>query len=214
MTGRPGTADRVRLGECLLLATHTAGKLAELRSLLAPRGIEVIGAAERGLAEPEETETTFAGNALIKAQAAVAATGLPALADDSGLVVDALGGEPGVLSARWAGPQRDFSAAMDRVLEALATRRRHTPGERRAAFVTVLALARPHAAPALFEGRVDGYIADAPRGSEGFGYDPIFVPQAGDGRTFGEMSAAQKAGQGSPLSHRARAVAAFLAALA
>lgn len=190
----------------LVLATHNAGKVREFRDLLAPLGITVVAAGELDLPEPEETATTFEGNAILKAEAARDATGLPALADDSGLAVAALGGAPGVYSARWAGPDKDFAAAMARVLAGVAD-------DRRAAFVAVLALAAPGEATRTWEGRVDGTLADAPRGSQGFGYDPIFIPGQGDGRTFGEMSAAEKHGGVEPLSHRARAVASFLSAL-
>lgn len=193
----------------LIVASHNAGKIAEFRALLEPSGITVVGAGELGLAEPQETEETFSGNAALKAEAAARATGLPALADDSGLSVDALGGAPGVHSARWAGPAKDFAAAMARVLTLLREDGHRTRQARRASFIAVLALARPGAPTRLYEGRTGGTIAERPRGSEGFGYDPIFVPDDGDGRTFGEMSAAEKHGLESPLSHRARAVAAF-----
>lgn len=190
----------------LVLATHNPGKLAEMRALVGPLGVRVHSAAELALAEPEETAGTFAGNAALKAEAACAATGLPALADDSGLAVAALGGAPGVYSARWAGPERDFTAAMARVLDLVTGR------DRGAAFVCVLALAVPDGPTRLYEGRVEGAIAEAPRGT-GFGYDPIFVPVEGDGRTFGEMSPDEKAGTDAPLSHRARAIARFRTAL-
>jgi XTP/dITP diphosphohydrolase len=190
----------------LVLATHNPGKVAEFGGLLAPLGIAVVAAGALGLPEPEETADTFAGNAVLKAEAARDATGLPALADDSGLSVAALGGAPGIYSARWAGPGKDFAAAMARVLSGVGH-------DRRAAFVAVLALAAPDAATRTWEGRVDGTLAPAPRGSQGFGYDPIFVPDDGDGRTFGEMTAEEKHGGTAPLSHRARAVALFLAAL-
>lgn len=204
----------IRLGDRLVVATHNAGKLAEFSALLEPLGIAVAGAAEAGLAVPEETEDTFEGNAAIKAEAAMAATGLPALADDSGLVVDALAGDPGVRTADWAGPDRDYAAAMGRVIDGLAKAGARTADERRASFVAVLALARPRHETVFFKGRVEGHIADAPRGTAGHGYDPIFIPGQGDGRTFAEMTRAEKAGEGAPLSHRARAFAAFRAALA
>jgi len=202
----------IRLGGRIVLATHNAGKIAEFKSLIEPAGVTVLGAQDVGLVEPEETADTFEGNAAIKAETASEATDLPALADDSGLVVNALGGDPGVRTANWAGPARDYTAAMARVLDGLAAAGAHTPDTRGASFITVLALARRHHETLFFKGRVDGRIADAPRGS-GFGYNPLFIPDDSDGRTFGEMSDAEKAGIGAPLSHRARAVAAFIAAL-
>jgi len=197
----------------LLIATHNAGKLAEFRTLLEPAGITVLGAADAGLAEPEETEATFKGNAALKAEAAMRAQGIPALADDSGVTVDALGGDPGIYPARWAGPERDFGLAMGRVLDGLAAGGHTAPESRRAAFVAVLALARPGEETLFFEGRTEGVIAPAPRGTGGFGYDPLFIPDDGDGRTFGEMSVDEKHGTKAPLSHRARALATFAAAL-
>jgi XTP/dITP diphosphohydrolase len=170
----------------------------------------LLGAAALGLEEPEETGSTFRGNAILKAQAAARASGLVALADDSGLCVDALDGAPGVYSARWAGATKDFGAAMARVereLEAHAA-----PPPWRAAFVSVLALAWPDGAVETFEGRVDGSLVFPPRGTAGFGYDPIFRPDGHD-RTFGEMSSHEKHGipvDGSlALSHRARAFQKF-----
>lgn len=197
----------------LLIATHNAGKLAEFRALLEPAGIAVVGAGDAGLEEPEETEATFEGNAALKAEAAMRALNMPALADDSGVTVDALSGEPGIYSARWAGPSRDFDAAMGLVLDRLEAGGHTAPEARRGAFVAVLALARPGEPTLFFEGRTEGVIAPRPRGSNGFGYDPIFVPDDGDGRTFGEMSAAEKHGKTAPLSHRARALALFANAL-
>jgi XTP/dITP diphosphohydrolase len=190
----------------LVAATHNSGKLRELRELLAPYGVELVSAGELGLAEPEETGATFAENATLKAVAASRAAGLPALADDSGLCVEALGGAPGIYSARWAGERKDFSAAMRRVeAELHAT---GSPQPWRAYFVSALALAWPDDHLELFEGRVDGRLAFPPRGAHGFGYDPIFVPDGYD-RGFGEMTAAEKHGippDGSrALSHRARA---------
>ena len=205
-------AGPLAIGGRLVAATHNAHKLAELEAMLTPRGIELIDAGTLGLPEPEETAPTFAGNAAIKAEAAASATGLPALADDSGLVVDALGGEPGVLSARWAGPTKDFDHAMATVLRLLDEAGCAGPDQRAARFVAVLALARSQSETLTFEGTVEGIIASAPRGT-GFGYDPIFIPAQGDGRTFGEMSAAEKAGGDAPLSHRARAVASLAASL-
>jgi XTP/dITP diphosphohydrolase len=185
----------------LLIASHNEGKLREFAALLRPRGVAVVGAGELGLPEPEETGATFAENAILKARAAAAASGLPALADDSGLCVHALGGAPGVMSARWAGPERDFARAMARVLRELGD-----GPDRSAHFACVLALAWPEGRTRTFEGRVDGHLVSPPRGAGGFGYDPIFVP-SGETRTYAEMSPAEK--QGS--SHRARATAALIA---
>ena len=194
----------------LVIATHNAGKLREFEELLRPFDLSLLGAAALGLEEPEETGSTFRGNAILKAQAAARASGLVALADDSGLCVDALDGAPGVYSARWAGATKDFGAAMARVereLEAHAA-----PPPWRAAFVSVLALAWPDGAVEAFEGRVDGSLVFPPRGTAGFGYDPIFRPDGHD-RTFGEMSSHEKHGiplDGSlALSHRARAFQKF-----
>jgi XTP/dITP diphosphohydrolase len=187
-----------------VIATHNAGKLAEMRELLAPFGIEAVSAGELGLPEPEETGTMFAENAAIKAKAAADATGLPAFADDSGLCVDALDGAPGIFSARWAGPTKDFTGAMARIFAELD---RRDAAERRAHFVSALVLAWPDGHTELFEGRVFGELVAA-RGSAGFGYDPIFRPD-GHERTFGEMTADEKHGvdwqMGAGLSHRARA---------
>lgn len=192
----------------LVIATHNAGKLREMAELLAPYAIEAVSAGELGLPEPEETATTFSGNAAIKAEAATAATGLPAFADDSGLCVAALGGAPGIYSARWAKDAGSFEAAMGRIAEPLTGR----PGPHRAHFVSALALARPEAATIVVEGRVDGELVFPPRGTLGFGYDPIFRPDGHD-RTFGEMSSQEKHGipaDGSrALSHRARAFQEF-----
>jgi len=191
----------------LVIATHNPGKLREMRELLAPYGIEAQSAGELGLPEPEETGTTFAANARIKATAAAMATGRAAFADDSGLVVDALGGEPGIHSARWAGPEKDFRAAMNRIQTLLIERGARAPDERRAHFVAALCLAWPDGYVEEFEGRVDGVAVWPPRGEQGFGYDPLFKPDGFD-RTFGEMSAQEKHGlppKGQGLSHRARA---------
>jgi XTP/dITP diphosphohydrolase len=179
----------------LVLASHNAGKLREIEALLEPYGKEVVSAGELGLPEPEETGQSFAENAEIKARAAAGASGLPAIADDSGLAVASLGGAPGIYSARWAGPEKDFQAAMRRVHEALAD-----DLDRSAAFVCALALAWPDGKVVHVEGRVDGTIVWPPRGEGGFGYDPIFLP-AEHGRTFGEMSPDEK----QEISHRARA---------
>lgn len=185
----------------LLVATHNAGKLAEMAALLAPYGVEVVGAAEAGLAEPAETEESFAGNARIKARAAVEATGLPALADDSGICIDALDGAPGVHTADWAeaGAGRDFGMAMARTWEALEAVA--APEPRRAQFRCTLVLMWPDGHDEIVEGVLPGRIAWPPRGTEGHGYDPIFVPE-GQQQTLGEMAPEMK----NRLSHRALAV--------
>jgi XTP/dITP diphosphohydrolase len=189
----------------LVVASHNKGKVREIVDLLAPCGIDVKSAAELGLDEPEETGTTFEENATLKAKAAATASGLNAIADDSGLVVDALGGDPGIYSARWAGPTKDFSIAMRAVEEKLQALRASTPERRRAHFISVLALAAPEGEVETFTGRVDGALVWPPRGKQGFGYDPMFLPD-GHSRTFGEMSADEKQGHpGAALSHRARA---------
>lgn len=191
----------------LVIATHNPGKLAEMRELLAPYGIEAQSAGELQLAEPEETGTTFAENARIKAVAAMKAAGKIAFADDSGLVVDALGGEPGIHSARWAGPDKDFRFAMNRIQTLLIEKGAKAPEQRRSHFVAALCLAWPDGHLEEFEGRVDGVAVWPPRGDAGFGYDPLFLPDGHD-RTFGEMSALEKHGlppHGMGLSHRARA---------
>jgi XTP/dITP diphosphohydrolase len=186
----------------LVLASHNPGKLAELEALLAPYGVAVTSSRALGLPEPEETGLTFADNARLKARAAVAAAGLPALADDSGLEVRGLGGAPGVRSARWAGPERDFGPAMARVRDELVLGfGDFERADRRAAFVAVLCLAWPDGHTELAKGRVEGELVDPPRGSGGFGYDPMFVPE-GESRTFGEMTPADK----HEVSHRARAL--------
>ena len=187
-----------------MIATHNPGKLAEMRGLIAPYGIDVISAGTLGLPEPEETGTTFRENARIKAMAAGRASSLPAFADDSGLAVDALGGAPGIHSARWAGPEKDFAAAMRMIedkLQASGNTNRH------AHFVSALCVAWPDGHVEEFEARVDGTLVWPPRGSQGFGYDPMFLPD-GHSRTFGEMPAEEKHGlppRGKGLSHRARA---------
>lgn len=190
-----------------MIATHNAGKLAEMRDLLAPYGIDAVSAAELGLCEPEETGTSFCENARIKANAAARAAGAPAFADDSGLVVDALDGAPGIHSARWAGPERDFPSAMAEIDRQLVARGATTPEARRAHFISALCVAWPDGHIDEFEGRVDGAIVYPPRGDKGFGYDPIFLPDGFD-RTFGEMPSEEKHGlppRGRGLSHRARA---------
>jgi XTP/dITP diphosphohydrolase len=191
----------------VVIATHNDGKLKEMRDLLALYGVEAVSAGELGLDEPEETGTTFRENARIKAAAAARAAGLPAFADDSGLAVDALNGEPGIYSARWAGPGKDFSAAMQKVDTLLRERGAIAPDARRAHFVSALCLAWPDGHVEEFEARVDGTLVWPPRGTQGFGYDAMFLPD-GQQRTFGEMSADEKHGlppRGRGLSHRARA---------
>ena len=191
----------------MVIATHNPGKLAEMRELLAPFGIAAQSAGELGLREPKETGRTFAENAALKAMAAAKATDCSAFADDSGLVVDALGGEPGIHSARWAGPDKDFRFAMNRIQTLLIERGARTPAQRRAHFIAALCLAWPDGHVEEFEGRVDGVAAWPPRGDKGFGYDALFRPDGFD-RTFGQMSAEEKHGlppKGQGLSHRARA---------
>ena len=201
-----GTARRPLSGR-LVIATHNPGKLAEMRELLMPFGVEAASAGELGLPEPEETGTSFAENARIKARAAAAAAGLPAFADDSGLAVDALDGEPGIHSARWAGADKDFRRAMQTVEDALRARGAQTPDRRRAHFVSALCVAWPDGHVEEFEAEVIGTLVWPPRGEQGFGYDPIFLPD-GHTRTFGEMTSEEKHGlppRGTALSHRARA---------
>jgi XTP/dITP diphosphohydrolase len=193
-----------RLTGKVVIATHNPGKLSELRDLLAPYGVEAVSAGELGLPEPEETGTTFIENARIKALAATHATGLPAFADDSGLAVDALGGEPGIYSARWAGADKNFARAMQTIEDKIHTLK--TP-DRKAQFVAALCLAWPDDHIEDFEARVEGTLVWPPRGDKGFGYDPMFLPDGFD-RTFGEMDADEKHGlppRGKGLSHRARA---------
>lgn len=194
-----------RLSGRLVVASHNSGKVREIGALLAPLGVEAVSAGALGLAEPEETETTFVGNAVLKARAAAEASGLPALADDSGLEVLALGGDPGVYSARWAGETRDFSLAMHKVWDALNAAQ---ASDLSARFVCVLALANPDGEVNAFEGEARGSIVWPPRGDKGFGYDPIFMPE-GHERTFGEMNHDEKL----PLTHRAKAFEKLLASL-
>jgi XTP/dITP diphosphohydrolase len=191
----------------LVIATHNPGKLAEMRELLAPYGIAAVAAGELGLGEPEETGTTFLANARVKAVAAAQAARLPAFADDSGLVVDVLNGAPGILSARWAGPAKDFNAAMAQIERLLQERGATTPDKRKAHFVSALCVAWPDDHLEEVEARADGTLVWPPRGTAGFGYDPIFMPDGFD-RTFGEMTGIEKHGLpplGLGLSHRARA---------
>ncbi|MFQ5347579.1 MAG: RdgB/HAM1 family non-canonical purine NTP pyrophosphatase [Rhodothalassiaceae bacterium] len=181
-------------GDKLVIASHNAGKVREIAALIAPFGVTAVSAAARGLAEPEETGASFRENAEIKALAAARGSGLPALADDSGLAVDSLGGAPGIRSARWAGAARDFAAAMRKVEEAVAG----APGAAR--FVCALSLAWPDGHVETVEGEVRGHLRFPPRGDRGFGYDPIFVPEGHD-ITFGEMDPEHK----HAISHRADA---------
>jgi XTP/dITP diphosphohydrolase len=196
----------------IVVASHNAGKVREILDLLGPFGFDVKSAAELGLPEPEETGATFEANAELKARAAAEASGLPALADDSGLAVDAMGGAPGVHSARFAGPSKDFSIAMRKVEDALQQVGATRPEQRRAHFVSALSLALPDGTVETFVGRIDGTLVWPPRGDRGFGYDPMFLPD-GHSKTFGEMSAEEKhgwrPGQTQALSHRARAFQLF-----
>ncbi len=188
----------------LVIATHNPGKLVEIAELVAPFGVDAVSAGELGLPEPEETGDSFAANAILKATAAANAAGLPALADDSGLAVDALDGDPGIYSARWAGPGKDFGAAMQKVESALAAK---GAAGRSARFVCALALAWPDGHVECFEGTVEGDLVWPPRGQRGFGYDPMFLP-AGGTLTFGEMEPAAK----HAISHRASAFGRMVAA--
>jgi XTP/dITP diphosphohydrolase len=202
----PMTQHRQITGQ-LVIATHNPGKLAEMRELLAPYGVEAVSAAELGLDEPDETGETFAANARIKAVAAAKSSQLPAFADDSGLAVDALDGAPGIFSARWAGPTKDFTAAMTRIERLLQERGATQPSQRKAHFVSALCVAWPDGHLEEVEARADGTLVWPPRGTAGFGYDPMFMPD-GHARTFGEMTSIEKHGLpplGLGLSHRARA---------
>lgn len=206
---------RLGEGDRLVLASHNAGKLCEFRELFAPFGLEIVSAGELGLPEPEETGTSFAENARIKAHAAAEASGLLALSDDSGLCVDALGGQPGVYTANWAGPGKDFAHGMRRLEDALQAANATSPSERRAHFIAMLCLADPEGEDWLFEGRVDGTVVWPPRGEEGHGFDPVFMPEGYD-ITFGQMPAAMKHSWrpgAAGLSHRARAFSRFVAAV-
>jgi XTP/dITP diphosphohydrolase len=192
-------------GQRIVIATHNKGKLEEFRELFAPRGVDAVSAGMLGLAEPAETENTFVGNARIKAKAAMEATGLVALADDSGLCVDALDGAPGVYTADWAGPDRDWTMAMRNVEEKLQGARAATPEQRRASFNCTLCVLWPDGAEKIYEGRAHGQLVWPPRGQLGHGYDPVFMPD-GEAITFGEMDHAHK----NRISHRARALAKLL----
>ncbi len=193
----------------LVIASHNQGKIRELRDLLDPLGYDLVTAGDLDLPEPEETGTTFEANAELKALASAKAAGIPALADDSGLAVDGLDGAPGIYSARWAGPQKDFGMAMELVEKAL---QEQSPDNRKARFVSVICLAWPDGHTEFFRGEVEGTIVHPARGTQGFGYDPIFQPD-GHERTFGEMSAEEKhgwtPGDAAALSHRARAFKLF-----
>jgi len=182
-------------GGRLVIASHNPGKIREIAELLAPHKVDCVAAADLALREPSETGGSFAANASLKAVAAAKAANCPALADDSGLVVDALGGAPGIYSARWAGPKKDFAMAMQRVERQLGPK-----ADRRAHFVCALALAWPDGHVECFEGQVQGRLVWPPRGERGFGYDPIFLPE-GRSQTFGEMDPVGK----HAISHRAEA---------
>lgn len=190
---------RIGAGQKLVIASHNSGKVVEIRALLEPFAVQVVGASELGLPEPDETGETFAENASIKAETAARQSGEIALADDSGLCVAALDGQPGIYSARWAGPEKDFRTAMARIESELKSK---AAKDSRAWFVCALALAAPGQATGIFDGRVFGSLTFPPRGSKGFGYDPIFVPE-GYRQTFGEMDPDKK----HAISHRARAFA-------
>jgi XTP/dITP diphosphohydrolase len=197
----------LQAGMRLVVASHNAGKVWEIKQLIAPFGLDAVSAGDLDLPEPEETETTFAGNARLKAVAAASASGLPALADDSGLEVDCLGGAPGIYSARWAGPTKDFSLAMSKVAEEVTQRHGWGAPGPKANFICCLCLAWPDGETEVFEGRVDGILVWPARGGNGFGYDPMFLAD-GKSETFGEMEPAEK----HAMSHRSRAFAAFKAA--
>ena len=190
-----------------MIATHNPGKLAEMREMLASYGIEALSAGELNLPEPEETGASFRANARIKAKAAAGASGMACFADDSGLAVDALDGEPGIHSARWAGPDKDFRFAMNEIQTRLMEKGAKAPERRRAHFVSALCVAWPDGHAEEFEAQIHGTLVWPPRGDKGFGYDPMFLAE-GHSRTFGEMSSEEKHSlppRGQGLSHRARA---------
>ncbi|SOC44257.1 XTP/dITP diphosphohydrolase [Rhizobium subbaraonis] len=200
----------------IVVASHNAGKIREIRDLIGPLGFEARSAADLNFVEPDETGTTFEENAAIKALASAKAAGMPALSDDSGIVIDALGGAPGVYTANWAEKEdgsRDFAMAMEKVENALGEKGATAPADRTARFVSVLCLAWPDGHTEMFRGEIDGTVVWPPRGSQGFGYDPIFQPE-GHTVTFGEMSAEEKhgwkPGEAQALSHRARAFKRFV----
>lgn len=190
----------LRKGDKLVVASHNPGKVFEIRSLIYPFGLEAVSAKELNLEEPEETGATFEANAALKALAAAKVSGFPALADDSGLEVDALDGAPGIYSARWAGEPRDFGVAMEKVQQELLAKGAHAPDRRRANFICALCLAFPDGATQTFVGRVFGELVWPPRGDKGFGYDPMFQPD-GLNETFAEIDPVQK----QDMSHRAKA---------
>ncbi len=198
---------KLEAGTRLVVASHNPGKIREINDLIRPYGMSAVSAGELAISEPEETETTFAGNARLKALHSAKASGLPALSDDSGLEVDALGGAPGVYSARWAGASKDFTYAMQRVESELQEKFARDPESRRANFTAALCLAWPDGETEVFEGKVFGHLVWPPRGEKGFGYDPMFLAD-GETLTFGEMDAEAK----HAISHRARAFALFVAA--
>ena len=198
---------RLAQGTKLVVASHNKGKLVEIDDLVRPYGLATISAAALNISEPDETESTFVGNARIKALHSARASGLPALADDSGIEIHALGGEPGVYTANWAGPQRDFRLAMQKAADALTAKNAWKPTAPTANFVSLLCLAWPDGTTQEFEGKVYGTLVWPPRGAKGFGYDPMFVPD-GATETYGEMEPALK----HATSHRARAFEKFVAA--
>lgn len=195
-------------GEKVVIATHNKGKLEEFREILAPFGVNAVSAGELGLTEPAETETTFEGNARIKAKAAMTATGLVTIADDSGLCIDALHGAPGVYTADWAGPSRDWMMAMRTVEEKLQGAGATTPETRTAQFMATLCVMWPDGHEEFFVGRVPGQLTWPPRGQLGHGYDPVFIPES-EAQTFAEMTHEKK----NTLSHRAHAVNKLVQAL-
>jgi XTP/dITP diphosphohydrolase len=194
-------------GSRLVVASHNPGKLREIADLIRPFGLEAVSAGSLGVSEPEETETTFAGNARLKALHSARTTGLPALSDDSGLEVEALGGDPGVYSARWAGPGKDFGVAMKRVADLLDEKGAWAGAGPRANFTAALCLAWPDGETEVFEGRVFGRLVWPARGPRGFGYDPMFLAD-GETESFGEMEPEKK----HAISHRARAFEVFVSA--
>ncbi len=193
---------RLQNGETLVIASHNQGKVKEIGALLSPFGIKTISAADLSLPEPEETGDSFIANAYLKASLAAKQSGFAALADDSGLAVDALGGAPGIYSARWAGEKKDFAAAMERIHREIGDN-----PNRHGQFICALCLAWPDGVAENVEGVVEGSLTWPPRGANGFGYDPFFIPK-GDHRTFGEMDPAEK----DAISHRARAFSALVKA--
>ncbi len=195
---------KLTAGTKLVVASHNPGKVWEINELIAPFGLNAVSAGDLGLEEPEETEATFEGNAILKALSAAKAANLPALADDSGLEVDALGGAPGIYSARWAGPDKDFGIAMEKVAEELTAHHAWTAPGPRANFISALCLAWPDGETSVYEGRVDGVLVWPGRGTNGFGYDPMFLAD-GETLTFGEMEPKDK----YAMSHRTRAFAKF-----